>query len=65
MQNKCLSGRTCRDWPQSHTWQMSQEKDLFYTRQDNQPLLRTATGPPLCERPATASPVNLLMHCTK
>lgn len=25
----CLSGRTWRDWPQSHTWQMPQERDLF------------------------------------
>lgn len=38
---------------------------MGYTRQDNQPLFRTATGPRHCERTATASPVNLLMHCTK
>lgn len=38
---------------------------MGYTRQDNQPLFRAATGPQHCARTATASPVNLLMHCTK
>lgn len=38
---------------------------MSYTRQDNQHLFRKATDPSLCERTATASPLNLLMHCTK
>lgn len=38
---------------------------MSYTRQDNQHLFRKATGPSLCERTATACPLNLLMHCAK
>lgn len=52
----------------NHTPGKCHRKGIYfmgYTRQDNQPLFRTATGPPHCERTATTSPLNLLMHCTK
>lgn len=68
VQNTCLSGRTRRDWPQSHTPGKYHRKGIYfmgYTRQDNQPLFRAAARLPHCKGTATASPLNLLMHCTK